>query len=554
VKQKANLSADNLDVRKLSINGNYIEAFSLSPDGRYAAYNMDDQERYGIWIRQMATGVSRLVIPLAESTRVWGLGYSRDGDFLYYLIEDMKQPVGGMLYRMSTLGGAPQKLLTGINGMAILSPDGRRMVFKRYDQGKNFLKLANADGSDVQDLDSSDSSNDYYGYDWSPSGESIIYINSNQDAEDRYWRIVEKPVNGAAAKFWTEKLRSEMTGMGSLPAGRGLTLIMADPKTRLQQIWRLPAPGAEARQITHDTSNYSPGSLSLTADGKMLLTRTVDRPSRVSVAPVSDLAHPKQISPRYAYYDDLAWTPAGELVYSLVDNGGSNLWITKADGSEPRQLTADASLNSYAAVSPDGRFIVFVSDRDGKRTLMRTDQNGSQPLKLTNEDSFYPNISPDGQWVYFVAWRYGDSSLWRVSISGGEPMAVVDPPSGRPAISPDGRLLAHTYFDRQLKRRRVVVRSLADGAQFKNFDANIGYGTLRWLHDGSGIAYVRGKNEIVAQPLTGAPPRSLLTSADEWIFSFDLSRDGQWVAYLSGRLTTDLVLIRDFLPDDAARR
>src|SRR5262249_15730121 len=186
--QRVNTPNNDLDIRKLPVNGNLIIGYSLSPDGRYVAYMLGDLERSGIWIRQIATGNSLRIVPLAEGVQLWGLRYSPDGDFLYYVIEDIKHQVGGALYRISTLGGAQQKLLTGINAVAVLSPDGRRMVFKRYDRGKNFLKLANADGSEAQDLDSSASFNDYYSYDWSPSGESIFYINSNQDAEDRYWR------------------------------------------------------------------------------------------------------------------------------------------------------------------------------------------------------------------------------------------------------------------------------------------------------------------------------------------------------------------------------
>jgi len=551
--QRVNPPNNDLDIRKFPVNGNLIVGYSLSPDGRYAAYMLGDLERCGIWIRQIATGNSLRIVPLAEGVQLWGLRYSPDGDFLYYVIEDIKRQVGGALYRISTLGGAQQKLLTGINAVAILSPDGRRMVFKRYDRGKNFLKLANADGSDAQDLDSSASFNDYYSYDWSPSGESIFYINSNQDAEDRYWRIVEKPVNGGAVRFWTERERRKITAIGRLPAGRGLALTMADLKTGLSQIWRLPAPGAEAQRITHDASNYLLGGLSITADGRTLLAETYDRPARVLVAPIGDPGHSKQISPGYADYDALAWTPVGELIYTLKDNGEAKLWTMKSDGSGPRQLATVASLNSQPTISPDGRFIVFVSDRNGNQNLWRTDQDGGNPLQLTRENSFEPHISPDGQWVYYEAQRHGKWSLWKVPIIGGEPV-VVEQRSDRAAISPDGRLLAYSYFDEQLKRRRVAVRPLAGDTPLKIFNVEIGYDTIRWMRDSSGIAYIKGLNKIMLQPLTENEPRLLLTAADDWIFSFDFSRDGQQIAYLSGRFTNGLVLIRDFLPVDATRR
>src|SRR5262249_7139507 len=109
-------------------------------------------------------------------------------------------------------------------------------------------------------------------------------------------------------------------------------------------------------------------------------------------------------------------------------------------------------------------------------------------------------------------------------------------------------LLAHTYFDEQFRRTRVAVRPLNGGGPLKTFDADIGCDTIRWMRDGSAVAYIQGKNQIVAQSLKGGAPRVLLKTADELMFAFDFSEDGRQVAYVSGRLMTDLVLIRDFLP------
>jgi Tol biopolymer transport system component len=228
----------------------------------------------------------------------------------------------------------------------------------------------------------------------------------------------------------------------------------------------------------------------------------------------------------------------------------------KADGSRPKRLIADACAIRWPAVSPDGRFIVFGFDSDsdckGKENLWRIDQDGGNPQQLALGDIVYPHVSPDSQWVYYAAQRHDKWSLWKVPITGGEPSLVVEPQSGRPAISPNGRLLAYTYLDEQLKRRRVAVRSLVNGALLKTFDARIGYDTLRWMRDSGGIAY-SGANEIVVRLLTGGAPRLLLKAADERIFSFDITRDGQSVAYLSGRITDELILIRDFLPNVAGR-
>jgi hypothetical protein len=54
-----------------------------------------------------------------------------------------------------------------------------------------------------------------------------------------------------------------------------------------------------------------------------------------------------------------------------------------------------------------------------------------------------------------------------------------------------------------------------------------------------------GDHEIRIQPIAGGKPRLLLAVPDD-LFSFDISRDGEQIAYISGRLTTDLIIIRNF--------
>ena len=62
------------------------------------------------------------------------------------------------------------------------------------------------------------------------------------------------------------------------------------------------------------------------------------------------------------------------------------------------------------------------------------------------------------------------------------------------------------------------------------------------------IAYAarqEGIGNIWLQPLDGSAPKQLTHWSANPIFSFDWSRDGKWLAYASGSITSDVVMISD---------
>ena len=65
-------------------------------------------------------------------------------------------------------------------------------------------------------------------------------------------------------------------------------------------------------------------------------------------------------------------------------------------GSQVRRLTSKAGDNEDPSWSPDGRFIAFTSNRNGRREIFVMDADGSAPHPLTEMkgNSFTPNWSP----------------------------------------------------------------------------------------------------------------------------------------------------------------
>jgi Tol biopolymer transport system component len=245
------------------------------------------------------------------------------------------------------------------------------------------------------------------------------------------------------------------------------------------------------------------------------------------------------------------------VVYASRASGNLDLWIMNADGTQQRQLTANAYNNKQPAVSPDGRYIVFVSDQAGTVNVWRIDRDGNNPQQLTSgSGEENPQCTPDGKWVLYTLLGAGKPTIWRVSIAGGAPQPLVYDHSSSPAISPDGKSFACFYRNAQTNNQTKLALFPLDGGQpTRIFDAVINseivrrLPPLRWTIDGRALTYVvtaGGSSSFWLQPISGEAARQLTSFKADRIFSFDWSRNGKQVIFSRGTLTSDVVLITTF--------
>ncbi|HYW69449.1 MAG TPA: DPP IV N-terminal domain-containing protein [Pyrinomonadaceae bacterium] len=522
---------------------------AISPDGKNVAYVLGEAGQQSIWLRQMASGKELQIVP-PKKTDVYGVTFTRDGNYIFYVSQEQNSLA--MLYQVPSLGGSPDKLMEDVDSPISFSPDGRQLAFIRFSPGNGSIVIANSDGTGERALVTTRMTdalrigpNGVLPPSWSPDGQIIacpVSINSTQWDQTVYgFRVKDGSAAPLTANHWPALGRIEWA-----PDGKGIVAtIIENEATPEQQVWFVPYPNGESRRITNDLMDYR--DLGITADARTLVTIQSEKKANLWLAAAADLDHPTQLtSTSYDGLNGISWTPDGKIVYTSQINGEQNLWMTEPHGA-PKQLIAHAGFSEQPVVSPDGRYIVFLSNRNGQEHLWRIDIDGKHPTQLTHgRGDRQPTFTADGRAIIF---RSGSpASLFRVSIDGGEPQQLTDTGGFDPNVSPDGKTIVCGYRPAPAAKNQIALLSVEGGQPKMICDWPAEFGRIHWMPDGNGIAYAprqAGIGNIWMQPVSGGAPAQLTHWNPNPIFSFDWSRDGKWLAYASGNLTSDVILISD---------
>lgn len=538
------------------INGEDINGqVSISPDGRYvvAAAN-DSKQQPSLWLRQVSTSSLVRIVP-PETGAYFGTTFSPDGELIYYVASLERNNFVPTLYRVPVLGGTPAKVLDRVDSPVGFSRDGSQFAFVRRNQSDMSLMVANTDGSgDPRTIAVAKQPNGFStsGPSWSPDGKQIACGMFN-GVGPGYSTVVMIPVAGGnPTPIGSEKWAS--VGRVLWLADDDGLVITAQPEFSSigTQVWFLPYPSGPARRITNDLNGYGENSVGVTTDSNTIATIQQVNASSIWIAAANDDETRAHLLLKTNLPDTVAWTPDGRVVYASRTGENWDLWISNADGSAAKQLTADVFIDHEPSVSPDGRYVVFQSNRSGARNIWRTDADGN--LKQLTEGNYVdsnPICSADGHTVIFASQRSGTTTLWKVSIEGGSPVQLTEHPAQLPSISPDGKSILYFYFDEQRNNQpRLSIIPVEGGEPVKTVDLPrsvqpIAFG---WLPDGRSVAYLDNSSGILnvwTQLVDGGAPKQLTNFKSEFVNSFAISRDGKIAVYRFSA-TRDIVLIKGF--------
>ncbi|MBI4409300.1 MAG: PD40 domain-containing protein [Gemmatimonadetes bacterium] len=207
---------------------------------------------------------------------------------------------------------------------------------------------------------------------------------------------------------------------------------------------------------------------------------------------------------------DAAWSPDGTHIAWTARAGEArqqDIYLSFADGTGARNLSAHAGEDGELAWSPDGARLAFTSDRDGNLELYAIELASGDVRRLTFDDAqdSRPSFSPDGDFIAFESTRGGEPAVYVVASYGGEPQRVSAP----------GRRMSHTGWrgapPPHLELLRIQVPGAVDPGD------TIGIVAEAFFSDGSTRAAPLVTWEILDPEIAqiAAPPRRRVAASEE---------------------------------------
>jgi len=391
------------------------------------------------------------------------------------------------------------------------SPDGRLVAFVWDRAGVSTVHVAAADitaGAASAPRELPDAGASLAGAFWSVDGRALM-VPRNGDL----WRV---PLDGSpgSAVWTTPETESAITPS---PDGQRVAFVRSSGASASDIVVRTLADGRESRVLHQDhvlgTVSWSPDGQSLVvgnaprvirheqtpaySGAKIIYTINENVPGDTVVVPAAGgTAKPLAVtSGGFGGLGARRWLDARHFVHDRMsaDFKRRTSYLVDIAGDEPRALHEDVKekfwsitgdANAGAQPSPDGKWIAFISDRDGwdhlyvmpvpngARRLQPSDANGalqpSEPIQITKGkfEAWRPIWSPDSTRIAFDANEpdhYGTRHLYVATI-GGDPShaSVAAVTSGRgtniaPVWSPDGTRLLYQHTDPQNSADLYVV-------------------------------------------------------------------------------------------------
>ncbi len=138
------------------------------------------------------------------------------------------------------------------------------------------------------------------------------------------------------------------------------------------------------------------------------------------------------------HWADPRWSPDGSMiaVSRWSPGGGMDVVVVDTTGLVIDEVTRGRSVDTHPAWSPDGRYIVYSSDRSGITNLYAYDRSEGRHLQLTNvlTGAFQPDVSPDARWIAFSYYQPDGYHIARIPFDPANGWGVDPPTAELPAV------------------------------------------------------------------------------------------------------------------------
>ncbi len=505
---------------------------AISPDGKQIVYVGQSPGGGQLWIRALDDLTPR---PLTGTKDPNSPIFSPDGRTIYYWDNTRR-----LCMSVRADGGTPAQSLPCDAPSSIAFYGGDSLIFSAGGQlgvtANHLYRTAASGGAPARFLtaDSSSTSIDQSNPHLAPDGKTLFFVSSHQ-------------ASGAGSVLGWSTLKSRKVEVTSWPAAyllgyaNGRVIYVADDGAIMALGFDLSSHQASGQPIaTGETTRIDPygskaflsarGDLAFMA-GSALSHLVSVRPSGV---PSTVLSDGKEYSfPRVS--------PDGSrLAVAIFDGQKTDIWIFVMKSGSLERLSTQGSDNTRPEWSPDGKRVLYRSNRDGNNAMFWQMADGSAPAERLTPQLPIPVqeavLSPDGQTLlYRVDTQNQARDIFTMPMDGTmkskEFLATpFDELAAR--ISPDGRWV--TYVSSESGRDEVYVRPFP-GSGGRVLVSTGGGDEPLWSRDGRRIYYLSGTDVMSAAISLSATP--LVTSRDtvalggyltmRFHANYDLSPDGK---------------------------
>jgi serine/threonine protein kinase/Tol biopolymer transport system component len=499
---------------------------ALSPDGTHLAYVVRQGGTQELYLRTMDSLEAK---PIPDTGSAVNPFFSPDGQWLGFF-------ASGKLKKISVSGGASLTLGNaaytfgaswGSQGMIAFAPTTSGALQQVPDAGGTPQALTRVEKGE----------NSQRWPEFMPGGKAVLFAGSTTLASWSNAQVaVQSLASGERRNLFQGATQPRYAPSGHLVYAQGGSLMAVpfDPQrlaatgaavTVVEGVLQSPVTGAAQYSFSSTGSLvYVPGGVQATQLRLVWVGRNgAEQPV---AAPVRAYQYPRL-------------SPDGRRVAVGISDQDTQVWLYDFSRETPTRLTFEGDTNTTPTWTPDGKRIVFQSNKDGPMNLFWQLADGSGGLeRLTTSDNLQAplSLSPDGQLLAFIEVNSTTGrDIWVLRMGDRKLQSFLRTPfnEGAALFSPDGRWLA--YISDEDGSYEIYVRPYPGPGGKWQISTEGGTEPV-WNPDGRELFYRSGDKmmavDIATQPgFAAGKPRMLFEgqyqSTPTTRPNYDVSHDGQ---------------------------
>ncbi|MBL8012394.1 MAG: PD40 domain-containing protein [Candidatus Omnitrophica bacterium] len=326
---------------------------------------------------------------------------SPDGKFVAYISTQIGDK-HVFIYNMDDGSIHPLTANEGVDEGADFSPDNERIVFSSYLLGQSDLWIIDKQ-EEMTQVTKTDNANEFSPA-WSSDGKWIFFV--QHDSNYKICKVNAQNFSEVVI-LYDDPLPIDKP---SLSSSENKVFFQRNDKNQTE-ICHVDSDGEGFTSFIH--SSFDEKHPSVSPNGKWLAyVSNATGVYEIYISP-TDRFHPVAVTRSSQDHFFPSWSSDGKnILFESLPNW--DIKIIDVETQKDSMLVDHLTNDESPAFTPDGRYVIFNSDRLGKKTIFSLNLKDGKQTQLTNakQNDFDPDISPDGKEMIFTSDRTGCLNIW----------------------------------------------------------------------------------------------------------------------------------------------